>query len=532
MAEIVIKPHDRKAILNVGRTILSYLQELDVDIDASCGGRGVCGKCLVKALPDESLAPPTEAERRLAKPGFRLACQARILRDDQNLQVEVPTYAIYKILGRGVVKPVPLNPPVLRRFTPEGEKVYWRNVMVDEYRGEIYGLALDVGTTTLAMYWVNLETGVVEHISSMLNPQIRYGDNVIDRINYARMGRQMDLENAVRGGVNQMILQRPINPDHIYEVAVVGNTVMRDLFIGHPVSQMGEAPFEPLSTSPVNKSAGELGLKVNRAANVYALPLIGHFVGADALAVILATEMHLSREVVMAIDIGTNTEIAVGCEDGIMVTSCASGPAFEGSGVKCGIGAVEGAIQSVEIAEDLKVKYETIGGAPPIGICGSGLIDLLAQMLDRGVIDWRGRFTSGRGRLIIVGDNGRIFIDGEDIDNLKLAKSAINVGAKALMKHYGVKVKDISRLYLAGAFGNYINPMNAVKIGMLPNIPLKKIVKVGNAAIEGAREVLVSQEKRNEAEKIPSKTRHLRLEVEEDFHDMFIQGLSFSRYRS
>ncbi|MEM2106380.1 MAG: 2Fe-2S iron-sulfur cluster-binding protein, partial [Candidatus Bathyarchaeia archaeon] len=130
MAEIVIKPHDRKAILNVGRTILSYLQELDVDIDASCGGRGVCGKCLVKALPDESLAPPTEAERRLAKPGFRLACQARILRDDQNLQVEVPTYAIYKILGRGVVKPVPLNPPVLRRFTPEGEKVYWRNVMV------------------------------------------------------------------------------------------------------------------------------------------------------------------------------------------------------------------------------------------------------------------------------------------------------------------------------------------------------------------------------------------------------------------
>jgi uncharacterized 2Fe-2S/4Fe-4S cluster protein (DUF4445 family) len=532
MAEIIVKPHNRRAALHVGRTLLSYIQELGVDIDASCGGRGVCGRCLVKAAPSESLTPPNEVERRLVKPGFRLACQARIIRDDRNLQVEVPTFVGYKILEMGIVKPIPLNPPVVRRSTPKGEKVYWRGVEVDDYRGEIYGLAVDVGTTTLAMYWVNLETGVVEHISSMLNPQIRYGDNVIDRINYARIGRQADLEKAVRGGVNQMILQKPINPDHIYEVAVVGNTVMRDIFIGHPVSQMGESPFEPISTSPENISAGDLGLRVNRTANVYALPLIGHFVGADALAVILAVEMHLSRDVVMAIDIGTNTEIAVGCEDGIVVTSCASGPAFEGSGVKCGTGAVAGAIQSVEIGRDLKIRYETIGGAAPTGICGSGLIDLLAQMLERGIIDWRGRFASGRDRLTIVGGDKEIFIDGEDIDNLKLAKSAINVGARALMRHYGVKVRDISRLYLAGAFGNYIDPRNAVRIGILPNMPLRKIVKVGNAAIEGAREVLLSQEKRVEAEKIPGKTRHIRLEVEENFHDMFIQGLSFGRYRS
>ncbi|MGQ9543139.1 MAG: ASKHA domain-containing protein [Candidatus Bathyarchaeia archaeon] len=531
MAEIIIKPHDRKARLQVGRSLLSYIQELGVDIEASCGGRGICGKCLVKTDSVKSLTPPTESEVRLAKPGLRLACQAKILKDDQDLTVEVPTYARYKILERGIRKPVPLNPAVRRINTPNGMKVYWRDLEVGNYEGEVYGLALDVGTTTLAMYWVNLETGMVEYTSSMLNPQIRYGDNVIDRINYSRRGRQGDLEGAVRDGVNQMILKGPVNPNHIYEVTVVGNTVMRDIFIGHPVARMGEAPFEPVSTGPVNKPAIDLGLRVSCAANVYALPSIGHFVGADALAVILATEIYLSKETVMAIDIGTNTEIAIGDEGRIMVTSCASGPAFEGSGIKCGTGAVAGAIQRIEITGDLKVKYETIDGAPPTGICGSGLIDALAQMLDRGIIDWKGRFLQGKERLIIAKNDREIFIDGEDIDSLKLAKSAISVGTKALMRHYGVEAKEISRLYLAGAFGNYIDPRNAVKIGMLPNIPLKKIVKVGNAAIEGAREVLVSQEKREEAEKIPSKTRHVRLEAEEDFYDMFIQGLSFNRYR-
>jgi uncharacterized 2Fe-2S/4Fe-4S cluster protein (DUF4445 family) len=315
-------------------------------------------------------------------------------------------------------------------------------------------------------------------------------------------------------------------------MTVVGNSAMRDLFIGHPVEGLGEAPFKPFSEAAVNKMAKDLEITINPRANVYALPLIGHFVGADALGVILATEMHKSPAITMAIDIGTNTEIAIGNKDEIIITSCASGPAFEGSGLKCGIGAIEGAIQKVEISDDLKAKYETIGNMPPIGICGSGLIDALARMLDTGIIDWTGKLSKGEKEFVIAEDGNRIFLDGEDIDNLKLAKSAICVGMKVVMKHYGVNVKDIEKLYVAGAFGTYINSENALKIGMLPDIPLEKIDKVGNAAVEGARQVLISQKKRKEAEEISKKIKHIRLEMEKNFQYKFMRELGFDKYKS
>ncbi len=233
----------------------------------------------------------------------------------------------------------------------------------------------------------------------------------------------------------------------------------------------------------------------------------------------------------MAIDLGTNTEIAIGNDDKIIVTSCASGPAFEGSGLKCGTGAVGGAIEKIEIDDDLKVKCETIDKIPPIGICGSGLIDAIAQMLDKGIIDWMGKFTKGEKELVIAENEDRIFLDGEDIDNLKLAKSAISVGAKVVMKHYGVDVKDVEKVYLAGAFGTYIDLDNAVKIGMLPDVSPEKIDKVGNAAVEGARQVLISQEKRKEAEEISKKIGHISLEMEEDFQYKFMEELGFDKYR-
>lgn len=474
----------------------------------------------------------TDEERRFIKvPGYRLACQAKVLREDEDICVEIPKY---KILEKGISKKISLNPFVKRdhEFPPPWQKVYWMDRKLGEYEGELYGVALDIGTSTLSMYWVDLETGNVSFIYSMLNPQLRYGDNVISRIGYARTKGQRDLERVVREGVNRAIQQGPINPNHIYEMTVVGNSTMRDLFIGHSVDGLGKAPFKPLSKAAVNKMAKDLEITINPSANIYALPLVGHFVGSDALSVILATEMYKSPAITIAIDIGTNTEIAIGNEDKIIVTSCASGPAFEGSGLKCGIGAVEGAIQNVEIGGDLKAKHETIGNMPPIGICGSGLIDALAQMLDRGVIDWTGKFCKGEKEFIIAEDGARIFLDGEDIDNLKLAKSAISVGAKVVMKHYGVNVKDIEKLYLAGAFGTYINPENALKIGMLPDISLEKIDKVGNAAVEGARQVLISQEKRKEAEEISKTIKHVRLEIEEDFQYKFMAELGFDKYKS
>ena len=403
MGHLLVKPENKKAPLEKGKTLLEYMQEMGVNINAFCGGRGECRACLVKVERGiEHLSPLTDLEKEfIRKPDQRLACQARVLREDVEIVVEVPRYAKYKILERGKKQRIPVNPLVKVVGEPPTRKVYWLDRELGPYEGELYGLALDIGTTTVSMYWVDLETGDEVFVASTQNPQVRFGDNVIDRVSYARLKGQEYLERTIREAVNELIEGGPVNPNHIYEMAVVGNTVMRDIFIGHSVKGLGEAPFKPVTEASVNKTAEKLGIRINPKANIYALPLIGHFVGADALAVILATEMYKSSAVTMAIDIGTNTEIIIGNKDRLIATSAASGPAFEGSGIKCGTGAVSGAIQKVEIDENWKVKYETIDNMPPVGICGSGLIDVLAQMLDRGILDWTGKFTTGEGLSLI-----------------------------------------------------------------------------------------------------------------------------------
>ncbi|MCW3975734.1 MAG: ASKHA domain-containing protein [Candidatus Bathyarchaeota archaeon] len=531
MANIIVSPDNKIAKLKEGKTLLSYLQELETNIHARCGGRGTCKGCIVKVSANKNLSSLTEIEKKaIQRKGFRLACQAKITKEDEDIFIEIPLYTKFKILERGKVKRIPLNPFIKKMPTSLGERIFWEKREIGAYDGEIYGLALDIGTTTLSMVWIDLEKGNELFVSSMLNPQFRYGDNIIDRINYAKIGRQKHLERAIREGVNEMIKEVPLDSEKIYELVIVGNTAMRDIFVGNSVEKLGESPFEPITLKPVNKIANELNLVLNPKANVYAFPLIGHFVGADALGAILATEIHTKTEISMMIDIGTNTEIALGNKDGIVVTSCASGPAFEGSGIKCGIGAVEGAIQMIDITENLEINYNTINNAPPIGICGSGLIDILANMLERKIIDWTGKFIKDN-KKFVISEKNKIFLDGEDIDNLKLAKAAISVGAKFVSRDLNIEIDDIKKLYLAGAFGTYINRENALKIGLLPNIPLERIEKVGNAAMEGARQALISKEKRREAEEIPKKIRHIRLEMEKDFHDRFVEELCFEKYR-
>ena len=373
------------------------------------------------------------------------------------------------------------------------------------YKKEKVCLALDIGTTTIRMHWINLENGNESCTYSMVNPQIRYGNNVIDRINYANNEDQKYLEVTIRKAVNEMINHCHITSDHIYEMTVIGNSVMRDLFMGNPVESLGRSPFEPQNKHSVNVKAKDLKIKINPKSNIYALPLLSHFVGADTLAVILGTGIYKSSALSMAVDIGTNTEIVLGNKDKIIITSCASGPAFEGSGLNCGTGAVEGAIQKVEIDKDWNVTFETIGGAPPIGICGSGLIDALAEMLEQGILDWTGKFSDDRKDFVITDDEHHIYFDGEDIDTLKLAKAAIAIGIKMVMRRYGVTIEDIEKIYLAGAFGTYLDLENAIKIGLLPTVQIEKLDKVGNIALEGVRYVLVSIEKREEAEMIPKK---------------------------
>ncbi|HMA04744.1 MAG TPA: ASKHA domain-containing protein, partial [Methanomicrobiales archaeon] len=332
---------------------------------------------------------------------------------------------------------------------------------------------------------------------------------------------------AVVGAVNNLLACGAVRPDHIYEMTVSGNSVMRDLFLGRAVDRLGVFPFEPLSTSAVNTGASGLGIAIHPGGNVYALPLIGHFVGADTLALILATEMHEREEVTMAIDIGTNTEIALGNRDRILVTSCASGPAFEGSGIACGTGSVEGAIQRVEIAAGGRISSETIGDGPPVGICGSGLIDSLAGLLEHGIIDRTGKFTGGRERFTLAEGDPAVYLDGRDLDSLKLAKAAVAAGAKILLDRAGIGADSISRLFLAGAFGTYIDVAHAKRIGMLPDVPLEKVMKVGNASVEGAAMVLLSRECREKAEELAGRITHVSLEQDPSFQDRFVEELAF-----
>jgi len=516
----------REAELVAGRTILSYLQELGIEIDASCAGEGKCGQCIVEVdAPPDALSAVTDSERKFIKAeNQRLACQARILRTDEQIYVRVPKSGYY-ILESGEYRWIPIEPFVHR----EGERVFYNSTYMGDYTGAIYGIAIDIGTTTLAAYLVDLETGKVVSVSSRQNPQTKYGNNVISRIEYARQGHDI-LVREIRTAVNEMIANMSEvakTKDNIYELVIVGNPVMRDLFFGFSVESLGKSPYEPESTEPALTTAKELQLTANPEARVYGLPLIGSFVGADALAVVLATEMYLSKGICLALDVGTNTEIVLGNRERLIATSAASGPAFEGASISCGVGAVQGAIKEVRIV-DGNIEYKTIGDAPPVGICGSGLIDVLAELLEHGMIDGRGKFTGDEGKELRIADGIRLL--ETDIDQLNLAKTAIAVGVRVLLEKYGISFDDIELLLLAGGFVNFANTDNAIRIGLLPPIAREKVKKVGNAALEGARQALVSKRKRIEAEEVAKRIEHIKLEEEQDFMEKFVSELYFQNY--
>jgi len=568
------KEAGKEAELVKGRTILSYLQELGIEINASCGGEGKCGQCLVEVecVPG-ALSEKTEAEEKFvrketSKHTQRLACQSRILRTDEPVFVRVPRRT-YFVLESGEYKEIPLEPFV----HCEGERVFWKWEDVGECRGAIYGVALDIGTTTLVVYLIDLESGEVVSVSSRENPQTKYGNNVISRIEFAKTKTgQERLEREIRTAASKMIselVNANADPGRVYEIVVVGNPVMRDLFFGYSVESLGKSPYEPQSVEAVTKTAEELGLGqgveqgveqgvvVNPKTRVYGLPLIGSFVGADALAVVLATEIYKnpSEKICLAIDIGTNTEIVLGNRDRLISTSSAAGPAFEGAGVSCGIGGVNGAVKDVKIKKienregegKYEVLFKTIGDAPPVGVCGSGLIDALAELLEEGIIDGRGKFKEGgrEGREGREGGGGekefriaetergkRISLSEKDIDQLNLAKTAVAVGVKVLLEKYGggLGVKDLDTVFLAGGFGNFVDTENAIKIGLLPAVEPEKVKKVGNAAVEGARQVLISKTKREDAEAVAKRIEHVKLEEEENFMEIFVSELYFQKY--
>lgn len=344
--------------------------------------------------------------------------------------------------------------------------------------------------------------------------------------------------------IDEVCNKLSIHPEEIYELSFVGNTAMQLFLLGIYPKYLAYSPYQPPRKSALIVKSRELGIKANKCARCFIMPVIGGFVGGDQVAVIISTQIHKSEEIIMEMDIGTNTEIALGNKDKLMSVSCASGPAFEGMHIKYGMRASDGAIESISIdPATFDVKFKVIGNVAPVGLCGSALIDALAEMLRAGIIDWSGAFNkelskftkrlrkrNNQWEFVIAwkdesGINEDIVITQNDIREIQKAKAAIRTGAEILMRKMGVKEDNISSLLIAGAFGNYINPESARTIGMYPELPIEKYKFVGNAAGTGARLVLISKDMRKEAEDVSQKVEYLELAAEHDFQKVYVDSL-------
>ncbi|HIJ64351.1 MAG TPA: DUF4445 domain-containing protein [Candidatus Hydrogenedentes bacterium] len=501
-----------------GDNILQHIRRIGgIEIDSECGGRGDCGKDIVRIDGgSECLAEMTSVETRLLEQGRlksnrRLACQAGVINGAADIRVFIPDFGRYTILTDCVESHAPLAPCAFRK----GDRVlYSTGEDLGPYQGGILGLALDVGTTTLVMQVIDLETG--ENVGSPIaakNPQIAYGNDVISRIGYAMEHEYglTELQQSVVEGVNDSLHELARRLDggqasitkRIYDVVAVGNSTMRSIFFGQNVHDLGVIPFEPSSKRSLTRRASGLGLDTHPRGMAYAPPLIGGHAGADCVADIIATELYLSDEIEMIIDIGTNGEIVIGNKNKIMTASCAAGGAYEGYQITCGVGAIEGAITKLEIS-DGKVKYATLGDKPPLGICGSGVIDLLAELLRNGIMNEKARIVQDYHITDSIG------IAQNDINQLIVAKAGLRADQDLLVKYYGTTLGNVSRIYLAGAFGNYMDIDNAMAIGLLPQAENGKFVRFGNGALAGARDMLISQAKRRDAEQLAERIEHTK----------------------
>lgn len=592
MTKVFVEPIGVTVEVEDGDSLLAAVTSAGVSVPATCGGRGTCGKCLVRLGAGELSSPSEEEAKRLApallEKGWRLACQAYPLSARVSVEVR-ETKGRRQILTAsrlrhgeadpGVVREaVTLPPPtledarsdedrlraelglsevplgVLRELPDTLREGRWR-AMVTRYGERLvdlepadvdpraFGAAVDVGTSKIIAYLFDLSAGKLVDQEAIENPQMRFGEDVVTRITQAmHEGRLGDLAAAAREGINEILgrlcARQEIEARHLYDLTVVGNTAMHHLALGISPVGLGGAPFAPAVDRPVLLRAAELGLAVNPEAGVYFLPPIAGFVGSDCLAVVAATRLEAKREPAIAIDIGTNTEIALVHEGRIAVTSCASGPAFEGYQLRCGMKAAEGAIERVTIdAAGEPTVIETIGGAPPIGICGSGVVDVLAGLVASGVVDASGRMqaaaarvskgTEGLEYLLTDGAAGEIVFTQHDVRNLQLAKAAIVAGWSLLLEHEGLTPADLRHVYVAGAFGNYLDLENSLAIGLLPSVATERIAFVGNAAGVGAQMALIDRRQRERIAELRRRIAFLELATHKQFHEVFTQALTF-----
>ena len=526
---------DRTCKLSVGKTIFDYADELAVQVPTSCFRTGQCHECIVEIKQGmEALQPRNEAESFLQE-NYRLACQAVVSNADVDIDFS-PLRRTPKILIDSNQTPiVDIDPIVIC----QNGVVYYDGEAIDKYRGHLYGLAIDLGTTTVVISLVDLENGKSITSSAFENPQRFGGSDIMNRISYDGIYHG-ELRKAIIKAINHEILQMEEEfgfvRQEIYEIVVVGNSTMRDILFKLDVQSIGQKPYKSTieqaylagerSTTSLVEKTRRLGIRANPKAKVYGLPLIASHVGADTAAVLAAVDMASQKETVMLVDVGTNTEVVIGHAGRMLAASCPAGPAFEGGLIKYGMPGYDGAIESVRWA-DGQFEYDIIGGTQPHGLCGSGLIDLLAELRRHDQMTPKGVFADKKQYELTVVPEYGITLSREDASNLAQAKAANYCGQFILIRHFGISPLDITECYLAGGFANYVNIDNAIQIGFLAPVPKERITKIGNAAIQGAREVLISRKKRESIERLVKGIDHVELETTPDFFEVFVEGCQF-----
>lgn len=518
--KIIFETENKQIFIHEESTILEAAGQAGIIINSSCGGKGTCKKCYVHIAPDNKKV---------------LACRYKIKSD---LKVTIPPESKYyepKILKYGI-------------FVDNANYDIFEKYRQISQENDVLGIAVDIGTTTIVANLINLAEGKILATEASLNPQSQYGDDVISRISFAQNDEKLKiLQKTIIDCVNSLIeklcRQLSIDSDSIFELCAVGNTTMNHIFIGLPIEQLGYSPYKAHSLESYDVSPEKLGLKINRSGNIHTVENIAGFVGSDTVAVALAADIDSVTKNTLIIDIGTNGELVLGTKDKLYAASCAAGPAFEGARINCGSRAVDGAIEAVVINKD-DIDIDVIGIKQAYSICGSGLIDAVAVMVELGIIDKTGRFTDieklrkklppkifERMRLNNGGEalylTKNVYVNQRDVRQMQLAKAAIQAGIKLLLKKMEIQPSDIEHVLLAGAFGNYIRKESALKIGLLPAIAPEKIQFIGNAAASGAQMILLSTENRIKAKKIAQKIKYIELANMTGFQDVFTDCLAF-----
>jgi uncharacterized 2Fe-2S/4Fe-4S cluster protein (DUF4445 family) len=606
-----VLPHDMWIKVKPGLTVYEALQGTDLEMEGECGGEGTCGKCKIRVVT--ALGPPDEQERALLSPeelanGERLACRTRIKKNLViHTDVTLGDRDFFQILKHSPIPDLELDPLLDKRSLavappsieqPDSDFYRLRSALGPDYRNLTitsrclaslyrdlrrthfqgaallhqkcllaweagssvkgrYGIVLDIGTTTLVGKLVDMTDGREISVISRLNSQNRYGSDIISRIKYVREknGGLKRMREMLLRDVN-LILRRlleanELKPRDILVAVAAGNTTMQHFLLGLNPSGIAEAPFAPVITEGVTFRTRELGLALHPDAMLYVMPSKSGYIGGDLISFILSSGSAADDRLVLGLDFGTNGEIFLGNRRRMLTCSAAAGPALEGARISRGMIARGGAIESVRV-ENHHLRYNVIGNIKPKGLCGSGLVDLVAVLLHYGVVDRDGllspqhieeygdTFASrviprrrGEAYHFVVAwpdesyNNQRILLTQKDVRELQLAKGAVAAGVQILMQQMGVDIEDIDVIYLAGALGNYVNPYSAMRIGLIPATSVDRIVSLGNAASAGAKMALLSKGLWQRASEIVEHIEHVELSVQPQFYENFIDAMGF-----